>query len=197
LNEIGGEYQRRHDGRSDVEADLAVMSKSIFIIGNKPVAEIKPGNARPFWVRYKSDGLIHNRAYRSGVVWRTRVIFSLRDGLPLEVLEMDEWGRLKALFSKEIVVRLAWNAAQNRDHPPVARLFDPDGPAEMLLLRGRCAGHAVDVLHNLTRGGRVLQPLWIADIMRLNPLLGIKLVRDEIFTGGSSISEPTKRDQPR
>lgn len=101
---------------------------------------------------------------------------------------MDEWGRLKALFPREVVARLRWNTRSDGNALPVARLFDPAGPSEILLLRSRLNGHGVDVLHNLTEGGPMLQSIWIADIMRLNPLLGIKLLRDEAFKLTTPIS---------
>lgn len=58
----------------------------------------------------------------------------------------------------------------------------------MLLTRSRLCGHAVDVLHNLSDGGPVFQPLWVSDIMALRPMFGIDLVRDETFAPTRPIS---------
>jgi hypothetical protein len=173
---------------SAYDDDLAALARSPLIIGSKPIREIKPANARPMWVRFEEDGLTYNRAYRTNAMWKARVTFALKEGRSIQALEMDEWGRLKALFTKEVCTRLVWNAAQRCDPTPVARFFDPNCHAEMLIVRSRCQGHAVDVLHNLTDDGPVLQPFWIADIMRLHPLLGIKLVRDEAFNSTMPLS---------
>lgn len=186
---------RQGDGEAQTKAavsvldnDLAALAKSRLMIGTTPLSEIKPANARPMWVRFEEDGVIQNRMYRTTSLWRVRVTFALKEGRSIRALEMDEWGRLKEMFPKEVCARLAWNAAHDGDVKPVARLFDPNSDAEMLLIRSRCQGHAVDVLHNLTEGGPVFQPLWISDIMRLHPLLGIKLVRDEAFNSAAPIS---------
>lgn len=173
---------------SSIELDIVALATSILVLGDKPLRSIKMPDTSRFWIRYKDDSRIRNRRYESVVTWRRRVTYSLRAGSRLEVLEMDEWGRLKAMFPKEVQARLAWNASQRCDPLPVARFFDPDGNAEMLLIHSRCQSHAVDVLHNLTSGGPVVQPLWIADIMRLHPLLGIKLVRDEDYSSTKPIS---------
>jgi Protein of unknown function (DUF2958) len=166
---------------SVLDSDLAALATSRLIIGTTPLSDIKPANARPMWMRFEEDDIVQNRMYRTTSLWRVRVTFALKEGRSIHALEMDEWGRLKTMFPTEVCARLAWNAAHDGQVKPVARLVDPDGHAEMLLFRSRCHGHAVDVLHNLTDGGPVFQPLWISDIMRLNPLLGIKLVRDEAF----------------
>jgi hypothetical protein len=176
----GSETGMSHAG-STADNDLALLAASPFVIGSTPIGDISPSNARPLWVRFEQGGTIHNRAYRSGRSWRVRVTFALREKQPIRVLEMDEWGRLKSLLPTEVCARLKWNAAYNGDVAPVARFYDPNGHAEMLLLRSRFDGHAVDVIHNLTDGGIVRQPLWVVDILRLNPLLGLKLARDEAF----------------
>ena len=51
----------------------------------------------------------------------------------------------------------------------------------MILTRSRCQGHAIDALHNLSSIGPVYQPIWIADIMQLNTMLGLRLIRDTHF----------------
>jgi hypothetical protein len=173
---------------SVLDSDLAALATSRLMIGTTPLSEIKPANARPMWMRFEEDGIVQNRMYRTTSLWRVLVTFALKEGRSIQALEMDEWGRLKAMFPKEVCARLAWNAAHDGEVKPVARLFDPNGRAELLLFRSRCHGHAVDVLHNLTDGGSVFQPLWISDIMRLHPLLGIKLVRDEAFNPTMPVS---------
>ncbi|MDH6266375.1 hypothetical protein M2360_001771 [Rhizobium sp. SG_E_25_P2] len=179
---------------SVLDSDLAALATSRLVIGTTPLSEIKPPNARPMWMRFEEVGIVHNRMYRTTSLWRVRVTFALKEGRSIHALEMDEWGRLKAMFPKEVCARLAWNAAHDGEVKPVARLFDPNGHAELLLFRSRCHGHAVHVLHNLTDGGPVFQPLWISDIMRLHPLLGIKLVRDEAFNSAAPISILLDRD---
>jgi hypothetical protein len=176
-NEIG-----RSPAGSTLEADLALLAASPFVIGSTPIGDITPSNARPLWVRFEQGGTIHNRAYRSGRSWRVRVTFAVREKQPIRVLEMDEWGRLKSLFPTEVCARLKWNAAFDGDPAPVARFYDPNGHAEMLLLRCRCDGHAMDVIHNLSDGSLLQQSVWVVDILRLNPLLGIKLVRDQEYS---------------
>jgi hypothetical protein len=166
----------------------AALATSRLVIGTTPLSEIKTANARPMWMRFEENGIVQNRMYRTTSLWRVRVTFALKEGRSIHALEMDEWGRLKAMFPKEVCARLTWNAAHDGEVKPVARLFDPNSNAEMLLFRRRCQGHAVDVLHNLTDGGSVFQPLWISDIMRLHPLLGIKLVRDEAFNPTMPVS---------
>jgi hypothetical protein len=168
---------------SPYDTDLAALARSPFIIGDKLLHEIKPPNARPMWVRFEEDGLVYNRAYRTNAMWKARVTFALREGRSIRALEFDEWGRLNQLFPIEVRARLGWNTAQPGELAPVARLYDADGDAEMLLLRSCCDGHAVVVIHNLSEGGPVRQSVWVADIMRLSPLLRMKLVRDEAFVG--------------
>lgn len=120
--------------------------------------------------------MIFDRAYRSAALWRVKVKFALKNDEPFEALEMDEWGRLKSLLPKSVTTRLEWNAQTQCDPFPAGRLFDPASDKEMLLFRSRLKGHAVDALHNFTDAGPVFQPIWVADILRLNPLLGIKLL---------------------
>lgn len=163
------------------DADLAALARSPFIIGDIPIQEINRPNARPLWVRFEEDGAIFNRMYRTNSAWKARVTSALKEGRSIQALEFDEWGRLKTLFPTEVTVRLKWNAGRSGDLAPVARLFDPNGDAELLLLRSLGDGHAVEVVHNVTEVGSVRQPVWVADIMRLNPLLGMKLIRDEAF----------------
>jgi hypothetical protein len=188
---IGGQDEGNDETKAVVsafDADFRALARSPLIIGATPLSEIKPSNVRPMWVRFQEAGIIENRMYRTTSSWRARVRFALLAGRSIRALEMDEWGRLNALFPAEVRARLKWNAAQDGEVKAVARLFDPNRDAEMLLVRSRCEGHAVDVLHNLTDGGSVFQPLWIADIMRLHPLLGIKLILDEAFNPTTSIN---------
>lgn len=162
------------------DVDLASLARSPFIIGDKAIYEIKPPNARPMWVRFEEHGMTYNRMYRTNAMWKARIRAALLEGRSIRALEFDQWGRLNELFPIEVRTRLGWNAAHAGELVPVARLYDPAGTAELLLLRSRCDGHAVDVIHNLTEGGQVRQTVWIADIMRLNPLLGIRLARASI-----------------
>jgi hypothetical protein len=163
------------------ENDLAAMARSALFVGSTPLHQIEPLNARPMWTRFEEDGVVCNRVYRTNAMWKARVRAALTEGRVIRALEFDEWGRLQSLFPTEVRARLNWNAAQFGEVKPVARLYDPSGHVEMLLLRSRFCGHGVDVIHNLAEGGVMQQPLWVADIMRLAPLLDIKLVWDETF----------------
>ncbi|MNL02419.1 hypothetical protein D3C87_1229270 [compost metagenome] len=101
---------------------------------------------------------------------------------------MDEPGRYRQMLPKTLLRRLQWHARSNANFPPVAKLYVPNSKAVMLLTRSRLCGHAADVLHNLTDGGPVFQPLWISDIMALRPMLGTDLVRDLTFAPTLPIS---------
>jgi hypothetical protein len=177
------------DYTASLEGEIAAVKGSEFIVGRTPITKIPSKPGWPTWVRFRHDGRLFNRTFQSTSYWRMKVRRALSQGEQFELLEIDEWGRLGELFPKSVTSRLAWNAQQKCDPLPVARLFNPATDKEMLLFRSRLRGHAVDALHNFTEGRCIFQPVWIADIMRLNPLLGIKLIRDMHFEPTMRLSE--------
>ncbi|MGP2493535.1 hypothetical protein ACTDI4_18130 [Mesorhizobium sp. PUT5] len=140
-------------------ADLALLFTTGFYIGDTPIQRLKTPRSKPFWVRYEIDGWVQDRTYLSVMSWRALMLYALLDRKTATVHEMDERGRLARLFPAEVKVRLNWNANARRDLLPVARFYDPNGSAELILTRSRCFGHAVDVLHNLTEAGPVFQSM--------------------------------------
>lgn len=186
--------QSRHDEHSDPHAkptqaqiDLAMLFMTDLHVGSERLYKVKR-RGTSLNLRYEIDGVMHQRSYLSALSWRAILLFALTEGKTVTVHEMDQPGRYRRLFPKTMLRRLQWHARPNANFPPVARLYDPNSKAVMLLTRNRVCGHAVDALHNLTDGGPVFQPLWISDIMALRPMLGIELVRDEAFSATMPIS---------
>jgi len=168
--------------------DLALLFTTDLYVGTAPIHLLKTKRSKPFWMRYEIDGWVQDRTYLTPFSWRALMLYALWDCKTATVHEMDERGRLHELFPTEIRVRLNWNANAQSDVLPVARFHDPNGSAELILTRSRCLGHAVDVLHNLTDAGPVFQPIWVADLLRLKPLIGLNLVRDDTFSPTMPIS---------
>jgi hypothetical protein len=177
-----------HDDKlAQAHIDLAMLFMTDLHVGSERLYKIKrKGTALN--LRYEVDGDMHQRSYLSALSWRAIVLFALTEGKSVIVHEMDEPGRYRQLFPKTLLRRLQWHARPNANFSPVARLYDPKGKGVVLLTRSRVCGHAVDVLHNLSDGGPVFQPLWVSDIMALRPMLGVELVRDETFTATMPIS---------
>ncbi|MFB0692143.1 DUF2958 domain-containing protein [Agrobacterium pusense] len=169
------------DKPTQAEIDLAMLFMADLHVGSERVYKIKR-KGTSLNLRYEIDGEMHQRSYLSALSWRAIMLFALTDGKTVTLHEMDQPGRYRRLFPKTLLRRLAWHARPNANFPPVVRLYDPYGRTIMLLTRSRLCGHAVDVLHNLTNGGPVFQPIWISDIMALRPMFGIDLVRDDTFS---------------
>ncbi len=167
--------------------DLALLFSSDLHVGSERLpAQKRKGTALN--MRYYIDDAMHQRGYSSALSWRAVLLFALTEGRSVTVQEMDLPGRYRRLFPHTLLRRLHWHARPNANFPPIARLYDPDGDAVLLLTRSRLCGHAVDVLHNLSHGGPVFQSLCLSDIMALRPMLGIDLVRDETFSATLPIS---------
>lgn len=175
-----------HD-ETPTQIDLAMLFMTDLYVGSERLYKVKR-RGMSLNLRYEIDGVMHQRSYLSALSWRAILLFALTEGKTVAVHEMDQPGRYRRLFSKTMLRRLQWHARPDANFPPVARLYDPNSKAVMLLTRNRVCGHAVDTLHNLTDGGPVFQPLWISDIMALRPMLGIELVRDETFSATMPIS---------
>lgn len=173
---------------NDIIRDMALLFTTDLYVGSAPIQLLKTQRSKPFWVRYEIDGWVQDRTYLSVLSWRALMLYALLDRRAATIHEMDQRGRLRHLFPTEIKVRLNWNANSRRDVLPVARFYDPNGTAQMILTRSRCLGHAVDVLHNLTGASPVFQPIWVADLLRLKSLIGLNLVRDEAFRPPMPIS---------
>ncbi|TCL93590.1 hypothetical protein C8J38_10211 [Rhizobium sp. PP-WC-2G-219] len=169
------------------QTDLALPFSTDLHVGAERFYKIKR-KGTSLNLRYEIDGELHQRSYLSALSWRAILLFALAEGKTVIVHEMDETDRYRRLFPTTLLRRLQWHARPDANFPPVARLYDPNGKAVMLLTRSRLCGHAVDVLHNLADGGPVFQPLWISDIMALRPMLGIDVVRDEVFSATTPIS---------
>ena len=163
------------------QIDLALLFGTDLHVGSERLYQIKRKGAS-LNLLYEIDGELHRRSYLSALSWRAILLFALSEGKTVTVHDMDQPGRYRRLFPGTLLRRLQWHARPKANFPPVARLYDPNGNAVMLLTRSRLCGHAADALHNLSDGGPVFQPLWISDIMALRPLLGIDLVRDEAFS---------------
>lgn len=172
---------------TQTQIDLALLFLTELHVGSERLYKIKR-KGTSLNLRYEIDGEMHERNYLSALSWRAILLFALTDGKNVTVHEMDQPGRYQRLFPKTLQRRLQWHARPNANFPPVARLYDPNGNAVVLLTRSRVCGHAVDALHNLTDSWPIFQPLWISDIMALRPMLGIELVRDEAFSATMPIS---------
>lgn len=186
----GHQYSSDNGNRAWIEQaqiDLAMLFATDLHVGSERLYKIKR-KGTSLNLRYEVDGDLFHRSYLSALSWRAILLFALTEGKAVTVHEMDEPGRYRRLFPQTLLRRLEWHARPKASFPPVARLYDPNGNAVILLTRSRLCGHAVDALHNLTDGGPVFQPLWISDIMALRPILGIDLVRDETFSATMSIS---------
>ncbi|MCJ8052782.1 DUF2958 domain-containing protein [Shinella curvata] len=177
-----------HDSKpTQAQIDLAMLFMTDLHVGSERLYKIKrKGTALN--LSYEVDGELHQRSYLSALSWRAILLFALTEGKIITVHEMDHPGRYRRLFPETLLRCLRWHARPNANFPPVARLYDPNGNAVLLLTRTRLCGHAVDALHNLTDAGPVFQPLWVSDIMALRPMLGIDLIRDEAFSATMPIS---------
>ena len=180
-----GGNSKYEDGLSPEVRDLALLFLTDLHIGGKSIHKLRA--KRPFRVRYEIDGHVRDQAFLSSLSWRAVMLFALEEGKCLTVHEMDETGRLAKTFPAHIMARLAENARNGGDVIPTLRLVDPERGALAVVARSRGRGHAVDVLHNLG-GSPIFQPLWISDLLRLDTLIGIKLVRDDVFTPTMPIS---------
>ena len=178
---------RPDDKPAQAQIDLALLFMTDLHVGAERLYKIKR-KGTSLNLLYEIDGETHRRSYLSALSWRAILLFALTEGKAVTVHEMDQPSRYRRLFPNTLLRRLQWHARPDANFPPVARLYDPNGSAVMLLTRSRLCGHAVDALHNLTGAGPVFQPLWISDIMALRPLLGIELVRDEAFSATMPIS---------
>ncbi|WP_234633303.1 DUF2958 domain-containing protein [Agrobacterium vitis] len=172
---------------TSAQIDLALLFKTELHVGSLPFYKQRAKRSS-LDITYEIDGVFHRRSYMSPLSWRAIMMFALNDGKTVNVQAMDRPGRYQRLFPRTLLHRLCWHARPNADFPPVARLYDPNGQSVMLLTRSRLCSHAVDALHNLADGMPVFQPLWIADIMALRPMLDIEFVRDEKFTAAFPIS---------
>lgn len=167
--------------------DLATLFMTDLHVGSERLYKIKrKGTALN--LSYEVNGEIFHRSYLSALSWRAILLFALTEGKTVTVHEMDQPNRYRRLFPNTLLRRLHWYARPNANFPPVARLYDPNGNAVLLLTRNRLCGHAFDALHNLSDGRPVFQPVWISDIMALRPVLGIEFVRDETFSASMPIS---------
>lgn len=177
-----------HEGKPpQAHIDLAMLFMTDLHVGSERLYKIKrKGTALN--LSYEVNGEIFHRSYLSALSWRAILLFALTEGKTVTVHEMDQPNRYRRLFPNTLLRRLHWYARPNANFPPVARLYDPNGNAVLLLTRNRLCGHAVDALHNLSDGGPVFQPLWVSDIMALRPMLGIDLIRDEAFSATMPIS---------
>jgi len=165
--------------------DLALLFLTDLHIGNISIHQLR--TKRPFRVRYELDGHIRDQAFLSSLSWRAVMLFALEDGKVLTVHEMGETGRLAETFPMHIMTRLAENARNGGNVVPALRLVDPESGASAIITRSRGKGHAVDALHDLG-GPPVFQPLWISDLLRLDALIGMKLVKDGAFAPTMPIS---------
>lgn len=124
------------------------------------------------------DGKPLRRRYHSPKYWAALFHFAVAEGREVTVQEMDLPGRFARLFPPSVMGQLRWFENYHGECPPVARLFDPSGTADIRLLRSAAGGLAVDVIHNLKPDGYARDTLWLADVMSLRPLCGINLIRD-------------------
>lgn len=165
--------------------DLALLFLTDLHIGGASIHKLR--SKRPFRVRYELGGHVRDQAFLSSLSWRAVMLFALEDGKNLIVHEMGETGRLAAIFPMPVMVKLTENAGNGGDMVPVLRLVDPESGASVIITRTRGRGHAVDALHDLG-GSPVFQPVWISDLLRLDALIGMKLVMDEDFAPTMPIS---------
>jgi len=175
------------EGPTQAQIDLALLFMTDLHVGAERLHKNKR-KGTSLNLLYEIDGETHRRSYLSALSWRAILLFALTEGKTVSVHEMDQPGRYQRVFPNTLLRRLQWHARSDANFPPVARLYDPDGSAVMLLTRSRVCGHAVDALHNLSDGGPVFQPIWISDVMALRPMLGIDLIRDEAFSTTMPIS---------
>jgi hypothetical protein len=184
-----GDHSSDHNSKRIQQAriDLALLFRTDLHVGAKRLYEIKR-KGTTLNLQFDVDGDMRWRSYNSALSWRITMLLALTENRTVTIHEMDRPGRYRQMFPNTLLRRLHWHARPNADFPPVARFYDPNGKAVLLVTRSRFCGHAVDVLHNLTDGGPVFQPLWISDIMALRPMLGIGLVRDETFMATMPIS---------
>jgi hypothetical protein len=175
-----------HDKLSDEIIDLALLLQSDFHIGTTSIHQRK--SKKPFWVEYLLDGQIRDQTLLSARSWRALMLLAIIDRRHLSILEMDEPKRLKQMLPPEIMQKLAENAKLGGDIRPVVKLYHPASNAAVIITRSRCKGHAVDALHNLSSIGPLFQPVWISDLMRLNAMIGLRLVRDSSFGASLPIS---------
>lgn len=170
---------------SGLRRDLTLLCLNELFVGGEPLRLLKKQG--PLFLRYETDGIVSTQHYLSPASWRAKILFDLAEGKNFRVLEMDLPGRFKQMFPNTLLRRLLWHSRPSANFPPVARFYDPDGEAEILLTRSRLCGNAVDALHNLSGAPR-FQPLWISDLLALRPMAGIELVRDEQFSTTVPIS---------
>lgn len=121
------------------------------------------------------DGKPLRRRYHSPKYWAALFHFAVTEDREVIVRDMDLPGRFAKLFPSSLMSQLRWFENYHGDCPPVARLVDPNGTAEIFLLRTVACGLAVEVIHNLKPGGYLQETLWLADIMALRPMRGIDL----------------------
>ena len=164
---------------------LALLFLADLHIGGVSLHRLKA--KRPFRVRYELDGHLRDQTFLSSLSWRAVMLFALEDGKALTVHEMDETGRLAETFPADTMALLAENARIGGDMLPAMRLIHPKSGSTVIITRSRGKGHAVDALHDLG-GSPIFQPVWISDLLRLDALVGMRLVRDESFTPTLPIS---------
>jgi hypothetical protein len=128
------------------QIDLAMLFSTDLHVGSERSYKIKR-KGTSLNLSYEIDGELHHRSYLSALSWRAILLFALTEGKIVTVHEMDHPGRYRRLFPNTLLRRLHWHARSNADFPPVARFYDPNGRAVMLLPRSRLCGHAVDALH--------------------------------------------------
>lgn len=171
---------------AQAQIDLALLFKTELHVGSLPFYKQRARRSSLDMI-YEIDGIFNRRSYMSPLSWRATIMFALNGSKTVNFLEIDRPVRYQRLFPRTLMRRLCWHARPNADFPPVAHLYDQNRQYVMLLTRSRLCDHAVDALHNLTEGMPVFQPLWIADIMALRPMLDIEFVRDETFSATTPI----------
>lgn len=128
------------------------------------------------------DGKPLSRRCQSPKYWAALFHFAVAEDREVIIRDMDLPGRFARLFPPSLMGQLRWFENYHGDCPPVARLFDPDGTAEIFLLRTVACGLAVEVVHNLKPGSYAREALWLADIMALRPMINVNLKRDVGFS---------------
>lgn len=122
------------------------------------------------------------RRYHSPKYWGALFHFAVAEGREVIIRDMDLPGRFANLFPPSLLGQLRWFEKYHGDCTPVARLFDPDGTAEILLMRTAAGGLAVEVVHNLSSTGYARETLWLADIIALRPMIDVNFTRDVAFS---------------